>query len=222
MKQKTQAVCMYKLMKTRSKNLICQKYGRAFWNEFKQLSDSRFKKLMDEFEEIGPSMFAFNYIYAPAYVSFYTAMENLELDPHERDVLMLEMNEKMLLSVPKILLHAIGKAYYRNMSRLAQKRMAHPPKQLHEFDWQITYRKESRDCFEIDIKRCGFIAYARKYGGVHMLPGICLVDYMISHYMHVGFARTGTLAQGASSCDCKYSLNGSCRWDIESALLEQK
>jgi hypothetical protein len=39
------------------------------------------------------------------------------------DVLMLEMNEKMLTTLPKFLLHALGKACYCNMSRGAAKRI---------------------------------------------------------------------------------------------------
>jgi post-segregation antitoxin (ccd killing protein) len=222
MKQKTQAVFMYRLMKIRSKKMIRQKHGELFWKEFCKQADQRFTELMDDFEEIGSSMFAFNYIYAPAYVAFYTAMEKLGLDRHSCDILMLEMNEKMLLTVPKDLLHAVGKAYYRNMSGLAAKRMSCPPKKLHEFDWQIEYRKTDKDHFEIDITRCGFMAYAQKYGAQNMLPGICRVDYMISHYMHVGFSRTGTLAFGDRCCDCKYAMDGECKWDIETALLEWK
>jgi malate/lactate dehydrogenase len=69
------------------------------------------------------------------------------------------------------------------MSNGAAKRVADRPENIHEFDWDIDYRRTGQDTFEIDIKSCGFIAYAKKYGGIHMLPGICRVDYMISHYI---------------------------------------
>jgi hypothetical protein len=177
---------------------------------------------MSVFEDIGQSMFAANYIYAPGYVAWFTSMEKLGLNQQACDVLMLEMNEKMLTTVPKFLLHAVGKTYYRNMSNGAAKRVADRPENIHEFDWDIDYRRTGRDTFEIDIKSCGFIAYAKKYGGIHMLPGICRVDYMISHYMHVGFSRTGTLGFGDKCCDCKYAMSGTCEWDVERALAEWK
>jgi hypothetical protein len=222
MSQKSQAAMMYKLTMVRSQKLISDKYGKPFWKDFKRISDSKFQELMSVFEDIGQSMFAANYIYAPGYVAWFTSMEKLGLNQHECDVLMLEMNEKMLTTVPKFLLHAVGKAYYRNMSNGAAKRMADRPENIHEFDWDIDYRRTGKDTFEIDIKSCGFIAYAKKYGGIHMLPGICRVDYMISHYMHVGFSRTGTLGFGDKCCDCKYAMSGTCEWDVEKALAEWK
>ena len=64
--------------------------------------------------------------------------------------------------------------------------------------------------FEIDIRRCGFITVAKKYGVEGMLPGICSVDYMVSHYMGNGFSRTKTLGDGDECCNCHYELTGKC------------
>ena len=222
MSQRSTAKFIYRLTMLRSRKLIREKYSLDWWRRFKELSDSRFQELISEFPDIGDSMFAFNYCYAPGYVVWYKAMEKLELDAHERDVLMLQMNEKMLLTVPKPLLHAVGRTYYRNMSRDAKKRAANPPEHIHPFDWSIDYREIDKDTFCIDIKSCGFIAYARKYGAAGMLPGICQVDYMISHYMNVGFERTQTLGAGGSCCDGHYCMNGHCEFDIEKRLAERK
>jgi hypothetical protein len=49
--------------------------------------------------------------------------KNRNLSHMNCDVLMLEMNEKMLTTLPKFLLHALGKACYCNMSRGAAKRI---------------------------------------------------------------------------------------------------
>lgn len=222
MSQKSTAIFLYHLTMGRSQKLIQQKYGKDFWNSFKKLSDRRFGELISEFPDIGESMFAFNYCYAPGYVAWYTSMEKLNLKSHERDVLMLQMNEKMLLTVPKPLLHAVGKAYYRNMSKAAKRRMEQKPDRTHPFDWKMTYTEEKKDNFRIDITACGFIAYTRKYGGEGMLPGICQVDYMISHYMNLGFERTQTLGTGGSCCDGRYCMNGHCGFDIEKRLAERR
>lgn len=222
MSQKGTAKFLYHLTMGKSRKLIKQKYGKYFWDSFKNLSDKRFGELISEFQDIGDSMFAFNYCYAPGYVAWYKAMEQLGMEPHERDVLMLEMNEKMLLTVPKPLLHAVGKTYYRGMNRNAKKRVENPPEKIHPFDWTIKYQEVDRDAFCIDITSCGFIAYAKKYDAESMLPGICQVDYMISHYMNVGFDRTQTLGAGGSCCDGRYCMNGYCEFDIEKRLAERK
>ncbi|MDO4357099.1 MAG: L-2-amino-thiazoline-4-carboxylic acid hydrolase [Clostridia bacterium] len=93
---------------------------------------------------------------------------------------------------------------------------------VHSFDWMIKYQEVDRNTFCIDITSCGFIAYAKKYDAEGMLPGICQVDYMISHYMNVGFDRTQTLGAGGSCCDGRYCMNGYCEFDIEKRLAERK
>ena len=222
MSQRSTARFLYHLTMNRSRPMIKAMYGADWWNRFKALSAEKFGQLIAEFPDIGDSMFAFNYCYAPGYVAWYTSMEKLGLEPHERDVLMLRMNEKMLLTVPKPLLHAVGKVYYRNMSKGAKRRMENPPASIHPFDWKMMYSEDDGDNFRIDITACGFIAYAKKYGSEGMLPGICQVDYMISHYMNVGFERTQTLGAGGSCCDGCYHINGHCDFDIEQQLAEKK
>jgi len=206
----------------RSRKMIVELYGNDFWNTFNKSCNQKMNELMREFEDIGRSMFSTNYIYAPGYVAFYTSMEKAGLKRHECDVLMLKMNEKMLTTVPAFLMHAVGKTYYRNMSKEAALRVKNRPKELHHFDWDIDYRNIDKDNFEIDIKSCGFIEYTRKYGGENMLPAICQVDYLISNLMGVGFDRSQTLGTGGCMCDCKYSMNGNCDWDIERRLQERK
>lgn len=222
MNQRSTAAFLYHLTMRRSRTLIKRLYGTDWWNSFKNQSNQRFHELISEFPNIGDSMFAFNYCYAPGYVAWYTSMEKLGLDPHERDVLMLQMNEKMLLTVPKLLLHAVGRAYYRNMSKGAKRRMEKRPESIHPFDWEMQYIEEDKDNFRIDITACGFIAYTRKYGGEGMFPGICQVDYMISHYMNVGFERTQTLGAGGCRCDGCYHINGYCDFNIVQRLLERR
>ena len=222
MNQRAAAKFIYDLTIIRSGGMIRKEYGNKWWKDFRHYSDKQFRRLISEFPDIGDSMFAFNYCYAPGYAAWYKAMEKMGLNAHERDVLMLKMNEKMLLTVPKPLLHAIGKAYYRNMEKGAERRMANKPRKLPPFDWDMEYSKIDRDSFRINIRSCGFIAYAKKYGCTGMLPGICQVDYMISHYMNVGFERTQTLGAGGSCCDGCYRINGSCEFDIEKRLAERK
>lgn len=222
MTQKNTAKFIYSLTMMRGRRSIIGEFGKDFWNQFKGLSDCKMKELIQEFPDIGPSMFAFNYAYAPGYVAWWTSMEKLGLPRHECEVWMLKLNEKMLLTIPKFLLHYAGKIYYKNMSQSAKKRMEHQPEKLHPFDWDITYREYADGNFDIDILSCGFIAYTAKYGGSNMLPAICQVDYLISHYMNVGFERTQTLGNGKEKCDCKYRFCGQCQWDMEQRLEERK
>ena len=138
-------------------------------------------------------------------------MRQLGLDAGQADDLMWKMNEKMLLSVPKPFLHMAGKSYLNSFRKKAKQHLQRQGKPgFSEYDWLIDYRDIDANSFEIDIRRCGFITVAKKYGVEGMLPGICSVDYMVSHYMGNGFSRTKMLGDGDECCNCHYELTGKC------------
>lgn len=202
---------IYFLTMSRSKKYIRQKYGDKFYTDFKNESDNIFKKVVKELPDIGESIFSFNYSYSPSYVAWYKSMIKNGLSAQEADELMWKMNEKMLLTVPEPFLHITGKSYLNSFRKKAEKHLERQKNsQLHEYDWIIEYKNIDKNSFEIDIKRCGFITIAEKYGAEGMLPGICAVDYMISHYMGNGFSRTKTLGCGDNCCNCHYELKGDC------------
>ena len=202
---------IYRLTTCRSKGYIQKQYGKSFWKSFREHSDAVFRQVAAELPDIGDSIFSFNYAYAPSYVAWYRSMRQLGLDAGQADDLMWKMNEKMLLSVPKPFLHMAGKSYLNSFRKKAKQHLQGQGKPgFSEYDWLIDYRDIDANSFEIDIRRCGFITVAKKYGVEGMLPGICSVDYMVSHYMGNGFSRTKTLGDGDECCNCHYELTGKC------------
>lgn len=202
---------IYRLTMCRSKGYIQKQYGKSFWKSFREHSDAVFRQVAAELPDIGDSIFSFNYAYAPSYVTWYRSMRQLGLDAGQADDLMWKMNEKMLLSVPKPFLHMAGKSYLNSFRKKAKQHLQRQGKPgFSEYDWLIDYRDIDANSFEIDIRRCGFITVAKKYGVEGMLPGICSVDYMVSHYMGNGFSRTKTLGDGDECCNCHYELTGKC------------
>lgn len=202
---------IYRLTMCRSKGYIQKQYGKSFWKSFREHSDAVFRQVAAELPDIGDSIFSFNYAYAPSYVAWYRSMRQLGLDAGQADDLMWKMNEKILLSVPKPFLHMAGKSYLNSFRKKAKQHLQRQGKPgFSEYDWLIDYRDIDANSFEIDIRRCGFITVAKKYGVEGMLPGICSVDYMVSHYMGNGFSRTKTLGDGDECCNCHYELTGKC------------
>lgn len=202
---------IYRLTMCRSKGYIQKQYGKSFWKSFREHSGAVFRQVAAELPDIGDSIFSFNYAYAPSYVAWYRSMRQLGLDAGQADDLMWKMNEKMLLSVPKPFLHMAGKSYLNSFRKKAKQHLQRQGKPgFSEYDWLIDYRDIDANSFEIDIRRCGFITVAKKYGVEGMLPGICSVDYMVSYYMGNGFSRTKTLGDGDECCNCHYELTGKC------------
>lgn len=203
----------------RSRRFIIKKYGTEFWKKFKAESRIVFKKVLLELPDIGKSIFSFNYTYAPSYIAWYKSMRNLGLSAKEADSLMWKMNECMILTVPKIFLRSAGRIYLESFRKKAASHIEHQKNgNLHENDWLIEYRNLNKNSFEIDIKRCGFITLAKKYGAEGMLPGICAVDYIVAHYMGNGFSRTKTLGDGDDCCNCRYEIKGKCPLQVPAGM----
>ena len=169
---------IYYLTMFRSTRVIIQEYGKEFWYGFKDTSDKLFKLVLKDTPDIGKSVFSFNYAYAPSYVSWYKAMRKQGLSAEQADDLMWKMNERMLLTVPKPLLGMTGKAYLNSFRRKAKTHMERQKNGLHPFDWEIQYQDIDKNSFEINITKCGFIAFAKKFGTEEMLPGICPIRPM--------------------------------------------
>lgn len=210
---------IYNITMFRSRRFIIKNYGSEFWKKFKAESRIVFKKVLLELPDIGKSIFSFNYAYAPSYIAWYKSMRNLGLSAKEADSLMWKMNECMILTVPKIFLRSAGRIYLESFRKKAASHIEHQKNgNLHENDWLIEYRNLNKNSFEIDIKRCGFITLAKKYGAEGMLPGICAVDYIVAHYMGNGFSRTKTLGDGDDCCNCRYEIKGKCPLQVPAGM----
>ena len=210
---------IYNITMFRSRRFIIKKYGTEFWKKFKAESRIVFKKVLLELPDIGKSIFSFNYTYAPSYIAWYKSMRNLGLSAKEADSLMWKMNECMILTVPKIFLRSAGRIYLESFRKKAASHIEHQKNgNIHENDWLIEYRNLNKNSFEIDIKRCGFITLAKKYGAEGMLPGICAVDYIVAHYMGNGFSRTKTLGDGDDCCNCRYEIKGKCPLQVPAGM----
>lgn len=202
---------IYILTMARSRKMIIRMYGKDFYIQFRNRSKRWFRKALKGTPDIGKSIFSFNYAYAPSYVAWYKAMMELGINQKQADELMWRMNEKMLLTVPKPLLHMVGRTYLNSFRKKAKQHILRQERgELHPFDWEIEYKDINENEFMIKIKKCGFIAYADSFDAGGILPGICAVDYIVAYYMKNGFHRTKTLGCGDDCCDCRYALNGSC------------
>lgn len=214
---------IYYLTMSRSKKSIKKIYGDEFWNNFKRDSKEIFKEILPKTPKIGKSVFSFNYMYAPSYVAWHKAMLKNGLNYKQADELMWLMNEKMLTTVPKPLLHSVGKIYLNSFRKKAQKHIERQNKGLtHPYDWKIEYRNIDKNSFEIDIYECGYIKYAKDFNAETMLPGICRIDYLISNLMGNGFKRNQTLGDKCPCCNCHYELEGECKWSPEEGFEDRK
>ncbi|MBE5962508.1 MAG: hypothetical protein E7256_14220 [Lachnospiraceae bacterium] len=214
---------IYKIAMRASKGYLTEQYSKEWYYKFSKESRKHFNEVIVKMPDIGKSIFSFQYEFAPAYIAWYLALQEMQLSKDEIDPIIWKINQKMCDIIPKALLHKAGKVYFRSFQRKAPK---HIKKQnttgVHPYDWQVEYRKVDRNCFEIDIKRCGMKKLAETFGAEGLLPGICRMDYMYANLMNNGFERAKTLADGDECCNCRYYYEGYCEWTPEKGFTDRK
>ena len=214
---------IYKIAMRRSKSFLIRKYGIDFWENFKAVSDKTFLEVLPQVPDIGDSLFSFNYRFGSSYIAWYKSFLALGLSENEITHNIWTMNEKMITILPRPFLKATGKAYLNGFRKKATLHIAQQQREkLHQFDWKITYREINKNSFEIDITECGLKKLAYKFDADGLLPGICRMDYLVSHLMGNGFVRTKTLGDGDDCCNCHYDLVGKCDWSPEKGFEDRK
>ena len=214
---------IYKIAMRRSKSFLIRKYGIDFWENFKAVSDKTFLEVLPQVPDIGDSLFSFNYRFGSSYIAWYKSFLALGLSENEITHNIWTMNEKMITILPRPFLKATGKAYLNGFRKKATLHIAQQQREkLHQFDWKITYREINKNSFEIDITECGLKKLAYKFDADGLLPGICRMDYLVSHLMGNGFVRTKTLGDGDDCCNCHYDLVGKCDWSPEKGFQDRK
>lgn len=214
---------IYRITMKKSKHYLIMKYSKDWYSSFHSLSLQKLNNIINDIPNIGDSIFLFNYKFAPAYIAWYKAFQELGIEQTEIIKNIWVMNEKMTTVIPKFLLHFMGKFYLNSFRRKAAK---HIKKQntigIHPYDWQIEYREIDDNSFEIDIKTCGIKKLAEEHGAKGLLPGICRMDYLFASLMNNGFQRTKTLGDGDDCCNCRYFLKGACEWAPEKGFEYRK
>lgn len=214
---------IYNLTMFRNKKLLTAKYGSDFWHKFKKRSCELLHEILQKTPDIGKSVFSFNYKFAPAYIAWYKTFLELGISQNETIKNIWAMNEKMVTTIPKAILHVTGKTYFNSFRKKANEHLIRQnDNKLHPYDWQIEFRNIDVNCFEIDIKTCGIKKLAHDFAADELLPGICRMDYLFASLMKNGFTRTKTLGDGDDCCNCHYEITGKCEWSPEKGFIDRK
>jgi len=214
---------IYLLTMLRSRKSMIKKYGKKFWGSFRKCSQEKLAVILPATPSIGKSIFFTNYQFGPAYIAWYKAFLELGIQQQEAWENIWLMNANLVTIIPKLLLHLTGKIY---ISAFRKKATAHVERQrrneLHPYDWRVVYRDINDNTFELDITECGLKKLAHDFDADGLLPGICRMDYLLSHLMNNGFERTKTLGDGDDCCNCRYHIVGTCEWSPEMGFEGRK
>lgn len=214
---------IYHLGMIRSHRAMEKKFGKEYTIRFTAMSDRYFKQVVRKTPDIGNSVFAFNYAFAPAYIAWYKTAAELGANSNDIQKLLWLMSEKVITTIPPFFRKAYGKIYLNSFRKKAP---LHEKKEIqgkvHAYDFFIHFIPKSKRQFGIDITRCGMRTLAADFDALGIFPAVCRVDYMIAEYLHLGFTRTKTLGDGDDCCNCHYEIGGICRWAPEEGFKNRK
>lgn len=206
------------------KKKIQKEYGSQFYNDFVKMAKINFKHILPLTPDIGDSAFKLNFAFTPCYIAWYKSFLSLRMDNETAVHWIWNINEEMMLRIPRFLLKYYGAKVY--LGGFRKKGKAHEIRssqnKLHEYDYKIRYRPIDDNTFEIDFYQCGMKKLCEEQGAAGLFPGVCRIDYLISHYMGCDFCRTKTLGDGDEVCNCRYSMHGNCSWPLEKNSTERK
>jgi hypothetical protein len=206
-----------------SRKGLINRHGKEFYREFRSDAGKKFRGLLPGIEDIGDSIFKFNYLYIPAYFSWYDALRK-RLGSEEAMQEIWHINEDFVKFYPKWVMRAFAKKSYLGTFRKKAPVAELNGKQgkLHPLDWRVEYKDVDKHTFGVNIYECAFLKQAKRLGYMEMFPGVCRMDYLFSHYMDTTFVRTKTLGDGNDCCNCMYTFPGASEWAPEKGFEDRK
>ncbi len=82
-------------------------------------------------------------------------------------------------------------------------------------DWVFTYVQGDGGAFGVDVTECAICKLFRTQRAEELVPYLCALDFAMGKRFDLGFTRNGTLAEGASVCDCRWKRGAETRgWPV--------
>lgn len=194
-----------------------------FYKQFKQQVNEKIEGLVPAVPDIGDSIFKASYLMVVFYIAWFQVLGEMGISVMQANVIIWETTENSLKRIHNTFMPLAKRMYLNPMIKKAESHaMKSKENNLPEFDWKIEYRKIDENCFCLDTYECGVKKLCEHFGVGEMLPSLCRMDYLTSHYMKCGFERTKTLADGDGVCNNKFYINGDCEWSPEKGFEGRK
>ncbi|MCD1655961.1 L-2-amino-thiazoline-4-carboxylic acid hydrolase [Treponema zuelzerae] len=206
-----------------SKKDIINEKGTKYYSDLKKQIKYQLKLIVPNVPEIGDSIFRSSYIMGVIYIAWYKSFLELGMQKDEANIWIWRASENSLKIIPKNCLWLVKKAYIGGMLKKAE---SHTKKsienKLPEYDWKIEYKKVNENEFYLNTYECGIKKLCKLFNTEEMLPSLCRLDYLTSHYLGSGFLRDKTLGDGDELCNNKFFINGICEWSPEKGFISRK
>lgn len=206
-----------------NKKYFIEKYGMNFYNKFKRNVHKKLNKIIPIVPDIGDSIFKSSYLIAIFYIAWFQVLKEMSVSTDDANLIIWDATENCLKKIPNIFIPLSKKIYLNPMIKKAESHtIKSKENNLLEYDWKIEYKKINKNCFYLNTYECGIMKLCKKFKTEEMIPSLCRMDYLTSHYLKSGFERTLTLGDGDEMCNNKFFIDGECEWSPEKGFDRRK
>lgn len=205
------------------KKKITQSYNKEFYTKYITTEKENLNVILSDTPEIYDSIFISSYLIGICYIAMFKSFRSMGVSVEQSNKNIWISTETLLKKIPKVLVPLAKKAYINPMIKKA---VSHTEKsksgQLPEYDWNVEYIKIDDNCFQLNTYECGLKKLCKKFSSEEMLPSLCRMDYLTSHYLHCGFERDKTLGDADEVCNNTFYIKGDCAWAPEKGFTYRK
>jgi len=190
--------------------IIAEKYGKALAETAVAESTTEFEQLIPQIPYIGGAANSMTdtLVEMTSLLALYRFLKQNGKPVAEIGDLFYEIAQAKVNHFPQWLRHLIGRFYLSRWNfRRLQKRAAVSQQRQYPDDFVIepVPANDSDTLQGINYLECGIVKFFARQGAAELTPHMCRIDFLLFPAMGIQLKRTGTIAQGCTHCDFRFT-----------------
>lgn len=187
--------------------------GREKADDVVHRSEVRYEALLTEMPYIGgwDNPHTDTLTQVGSFLALYFVLKEEGQTTEEIGALIHRISERKVETMPHFLRSLLGRLY---MSEFWRKRTQHKAlisrqkEFAGDFVYEVVDGKPGEYEWGINYLECAIVKFFHQQGADDLTPYMCYVDYILFPGMGIDLKRTGTIGQGCSHCDFRFSRKG--------------
>ena len=191
------------------RNIGVRRYGDEFTDAVAVEARQEYESLIPQLPYIGGRRNPHTQliIAAAMFLALYKPLKAHGKPVEEIGAFTYEAVEAFYSSFPRFLLRLYGRLYFTRYTLYRTQKLAlESQKRQYPGAWVSTFIEGDGEEFDwgVDYAECGICKFFHAQGADEFVPYMCQLDFIVSHWLEWGLARTTTIAQGAEKCDFRF------------------
>ena len=184
--------------------------GREKADDVVRRSEVRYEALLTEMPYIGgwDNPHTDTLTQVVSFLALYFVLKEEGKTTEEIGALIHRISERKVETMPRLLRSLLGRLYMSEFWRKRTQRKALLSRQKEyagNFVYEVMDGKPGEYEWGINYLECAIVKFFHRQGADDLTPYMCYVDYILFPGMGIDLKRTGTIGQGCSQCDFRFS-----------------